>query len=162
MAEILIIPTPIDDVIVESIGPDDAQAFFDLYNRSRSASPNYSTGKPSVYPDVNSVETFLNTCPLLGILPFGIYRKNDLVGELNLDIGLRRGTIYYLVGVDHRRQGIATATVRALTDQLMPEYGPFKANIHVNNHPSIRVVESCGFVRQEPVIDGLVRYIKWR
>lgn len=161
MSEKLIIPTADPDVYLQELTPDDAPAFFNVYNLNRHdpAMRYYDLTAAQNNNSIADTAQYINRCKMSGD-PFGIYHQEVLSGHIVVYLVGRSAHIGYWMDKNNRGKGITPLALNALTEWAHPLYGDIRLNIDPENKASIAVARKCGFVVEHTELVKPTFYIK--
>ena len=143
----IVLPTAIADVRLQTLERADAPAYFRLIDRNRAHLSQYGD-TASKYPTLESVLLSLSNAHGEKIR-FGIWNRHALVGVANLTPVPAAAEIGFLLGAEFQGKGYACAAVRSLTVYaLNAGFHEVYGLVHPHNARSMNVLLRAGYADQ--------------
>ncbi len=130
-----------------------AGEYFGLIDENRKYFSNFNNFDVNKYKSVEEVKSVLENS--INKIRWGIYRRGDLIGTINLTQQKNKqvAEIGYLVAEKYSGQGVATSAVLELADLVKDMFIFFIADAHIDNIASQQVLKKTGFKLIEQVGD---------
>lgn len=139
-------------LVLRIYSQEDAESIFNAYAQDKAVA-HYLSWKP--HKSIKETKAFIDNClenwALSSLYVWAIVLKSgELIGGISLRMHGSRVELGYVIAKNYWGNGYCSETVKAISDWALEQTGIYRvgAVCDVENIPSARVLEKCGFEKE--------------